>query len=99
MDGASFWQVTWWVTLPMLMPTISVAILLRLIDVLKTFDIIYTMTGGGPGISSETLNIYTYNQAFYYLNFGYASSILVIFFTIVAGLAVLVTYSRGKLEM
>lgn len=98
-DGASFWQVTWWVTLPMLMPTLSVAVLLRLIDVLKTFDIIYTMTGGGPGVSSETLNIYTYNQAFYYLNFGYSSAMLVIFFTIVAGIAVFVTYTRGKLEM
>lgn len=98
-DGASFWQITWGVTLPMLMPTLSVAILLRLIDVLKTFDIIYTMTGGGPGFSSETLNIYTYNQAFYYLNFGYASSVLVIFFAIVAGIALLVTYTRGKLEV
>ncbi len=98
-DGASFWQTTWHVTLPMLMPTLSVAVLLRMIDVLKTFDIIYTMTGGGPGFSSETLNIYTYNQAFYYLNFGYASSILVIFFTIVAGMALLVTYTRGKLEL
>lgn len=98
-DGASFWQTTWKITLPMLMPTLTVAILLRLIDVLKTFDIIYTMTGGGPGISSETLNIYTYGQSFSYLNFGYASSILVIFTTIVAGIALLVTYTRGKLEV
>lgn len=98
-DGASTWQVIWRVTLPMLMPTLSVAILLRLIDVLKTFDIIYTMTGGGPGVASETLNIYTYNQAFYYLNFGYSSAILVIFFTIVTGVALLVTYTRGRLEL
>ena len=62
-------------TLPMLLPTISVAGLLRFIDCIKTFDIIYGMTGGGPGFSSETLNIYTYNQAFYYFNFGYASAL------------------------
>lgn len=98
-DGASLWQTIWHVTLPMLLPTLSVGFLLRMIDVLKTFDIIYTMTGGGPGVSSETLNIYTYTQAFYYLNFGYASSILVIFFAIVAGVALLVTYTRGKLEV
>ncbi len=98
-DGASTLQVIFRITLPMLMPTLSVAFLLRMIDVLKTFDIIYTMTGGGPGFSSETLNIYTYNQAFYYLNFGYASSMLVIFFALVAGLALLVTYTRGKLEL
>ena len=98
-DGASFWQTTWKITLPMLMPTLIVAILLRLIDVLKTFDIIYTMTGGGPGNSSETLNIYTYGQSFSYLNLGYASAMLVIFSTIVAGIALLVTYTRGKLEV
>lgn len=98
-DGASYWQTLWRVTLPMLLPTISVAGLLRFIDCIKTFDIIYGMTGGGPGFSSETLNIYTYNQAFYYFNFGYASSLLVIFFTIVAGVSLLVAYSRRRLEV
>uniref|UniRef100_A0A7C1FHH3 Sugar ABC transporter permease n=1 Tax=Caldilinea aerophila TaxID=133453 RepID=A0A7C1FHH3_9CHLR len=98
-DGASYWQTLWRVTLPMLLPTISVAGLLRFIDCIKTFDIIYGMTGGGPGFNSETLNIYTYNQAFYYFNFGYASSLLVIFFTIVAGVSLLVAYSRRRLEV
>lgn len=97
-DGATYWQTTWRLTLPMLMPTISVAALLRFIDCIKTFDIIYSMTGGGPGFSSETLNIYTYNQAFYYFNFGYASSLLVIFFAIVMGLSLLVAYTRRRLE-
>lgn len=98
-DGASYWQTLWRVTLPMLLPTISVAGLLRFIDCIKTFDIIYGMTGGGPGFSSETLNIYTYNQAFYYFNFGYASALLVIFFTIVSGVSLLVAYSRRRLEV
>ena len=98
-DGASYWQILRKVTLPMLLPTISVAGLLRFIDCIKTFDIIYGMTGGGPGFSSETLNIYTYNQAFYYFNFGYASALLVIFFTIVTGISLLVTYSRRRLEV
>ena len=98
-DGASYWQTLGHVTLPMLLPTISVAGLLRFIDCIKTFDIIYGMTGGGPGFSSETLNIYTYNQAFYYFNFGYASALLVIFFTIVSGVSLLVAYSRRRLEV
>ena len=98
-DGASYWQILRRVTLPMLLPTISVAGLLRFIDCIKTFDIIYGMTGGGPGFSSETLNIYAYNQAFYYFNFGYASALLVIFFTIVTGISLLVTYSRRRLEV
>ncbi|MFN3979804.1 MAG: carbohydrate ABC transporter permease [Caldilinea sp.] len=98
-DGASYWQTLGRVTLPMLLPTISVAGLLRFIDCIKTFDIIYGMTGGGPGFSSETLNIYTYNQAFYYFNFGYASALLVIFFTIVSGVSLMVAYSRRQLEV
>jgi multiple sugar transport system permease protein len=98
-DGASAWQTLWRVTLPMLMPTVTIAALLRLIDALKTFDIIYAMTGGGPGFSSETLNIYTYNQAFSYFSFGYASSALVVFFAIVLGVSLLVSYTRRTVEV
>ena len=97
-DGANLFQTIWYITLPMLMPTISVAALLRLIDCLKTFDIIYTMTGGGPGVSSETLNIYTYQQGFYYYNFGYASAILILFFVMVMGVSLFVAYSRKRVE-
>lgn len=98
-DGASTWQTIRYITLPMLMPTVSVAALLRLIDALKTFDIIYTMTQGGPGYTSETLNIYAFIQSFQYFNFGYASSVLVIFFAVVLGVSLLVTYSRRSLEV
>ncbi len=95
-DGASAWQTIWYITLPLLVPTISVATLLRLIDALKTFDIIYTMTGGGPGFSSETLNIFAYQQAFSYFNFGYASSALVAFFAIVLGVSLFVLNTRRR---
>ncbi len=98
-DGASTWQTIRYITIPMLLPTVSVATLLRLIDALKTFDIIYAMTQGGPGFTSETLNIYTYVQAFGYFNFGYASSILVVFFGIVLGVSLLVTYTRRTVEI
>lgn len=97
-DGASPWQMTWHITLPLLWPTVAVAGLLRLIDAFKTFDIIYTMTGGGPNYASETLNIYVYQQAFSYYNFGYASSILVIFFAIIIGFTLLITYTRRVWE-
>ncbi len=93
-DGASGWQVTRLITLPLLVPTIVVATLLRLIDALKTFDIIYGMTGGGPGFASETLNIFTYQQAFQYFSFGYAASVLIVFFAIVLGVSLLFTSLR-----
>jgi len=97
-DGASPWQQLWSITLPLLRPTIVVAGLLRFIDGFKTFDIIYTMTGGGPNYGSETLNIYIYQQAFNYYNFGYASSMLVVFFAIIIGITLFITYLRKAAE-
>ena len=97
-DGANSFQIFFKITLPMIAPTISVAALLRLIDCLKTFDIIYVMTGGGPGASSESMNIYSYLFSFQYFNFGYASSLLVIFFTLVLGISLLTIVLRKKLE-
>ena len=98
-DGASPSQTLWRITLPMLLPTVSIAALLRLIDALKTFDIIYAMTGGGPGFASETLNIYAYQQAVSYFSFGYASAVQVLFFTLVLGMSLAVAYWRGAVEL
>ncbi len=97
-DGANPWQQLWRITLPLLRPTIVVAGLLRFIDGFKTFDIIYTMTGGGPNYASETLNIYIYEQAFNYYNFGYASSMLVVFFALIIGITLFITYLRKAWE-
>ena len=73
------------------------AAMLRLMDSLKTFDQIYVTTQGGPGIASQTLNLYIFEPAFQYLNFGYASALLVVlFFVILAGNLVLVTQRRGQ---
>ena len=98
-DGAGGWRMLWQITLPMLMPTVTIAALLRLIDALKTFDIIYAMTGGGPGYASETLNIYTYQQAFSYFSFGFASAALVVFFALVLGMSLLMTATRKVVEL
>lgn len=95
-DGASTLQTIRRITLPLLLPTIVVATLLRLIDALKTFDIIYTMTGGGPGFASETLNVFAYQQAFQYFSFGYAGSVLIVFFAIVLSLSLAFTYLRRE---
>ncbi|MFM7777531.1 MAG: carbohydrate ABC transporter permease [Alphaproteobacteria bacterium] len=96
-DGASPWQVFWRITIPLVRPTIVAAAMLRLMDSLKTFDQIYVTTQGGPGIASQTLNLYIFEQAFQYLNFGYASALLVVlFFVILSGNLVLVTQRRGQ---
>ena len=98
-DGASSWQVFRHVTLPLLTPTILVAVVLRSIDAFKTFDIIYTMTGGGPGFASETINIYAYTLGFQYFRFGAASSALVALLALVLGSSLIVLYLRRRWEV
>ncbi len=82
-DGASAWQILRYVTIPMVMPVILMAMILRLIDALKTFDIIFAMTGGGPGYASETLNIMGFKYSFEYFRMGQSSVILVALFIVV----------------
>ena len=93
-DGASTAQMFWHITLPLLRPTIVVAVLFRAIDCLKTFDIIYVMTQGGPGFASETLNVYTFQVGLFYFHIGYASSLLVILFALVLGVSLLLIKVR-----
>ena len=93
-DGASKWQMLWQITLPLVRPAIVTAMLFRLIDSLKTFDIIFVMTQGGPGGASDTINIYLFNTAFSYFQMGTASSMVVIFFSIILGLSLLIVRIR-----
>lgn len=97
-DGASRWQSFRLIMLPMLRPTIMVALLFRLIDCLKTFDIIYGTTQGGPGFASETLNLYIYKTGFDYFRLGYAAAALVVFFTIVLSMSLLLIVLRRRAE-
>lgn len=82
-DGANSWQVFRKITLPLVSPTILVAVLLRLIDVIKTFDIIYSTTKGGPNFATENINILAYSTTFSYFEFGKAAAITVLFFIVV----------------
>jgi multiple sugar transport system permease protein len=84
-DGASAVQLFWYLTLPMLRPTLMVALMFRSIDALKTFDIIYVITQGGPAYASETLNLYGFSQGFLYFNMGYGSALLIMYFLLVMG--------------
>ena len=77
-DGASRLQLFRFITLPLLRPTIAVALIFRTMDSLKTFDTIYVMTEGGPNNASEILNIYVFQTGFKYFHMGYASALAVI---------------------
>jgi multiple sugar transport system permease protein len=74
-DGAGRWQLFRTLTLPLLQPLIIVTVLIRAMDIFKTFDTIYVMTGGGPGSATETASFYTYLQGLQFFSFGYAAAI------------------------
>ncbi len=73
-DGANAWQVFRNITLPLLRPVLMVCIVIRAIDAFRVFDIVWTITKGGPARSTEVFSIYAYKQAFVYLNFDLGSA-------------------------
>ena len=82
-DGASALQRFRHLTFPMMLPTLMVAAMLRVMDLLKVIDIVYVMTGGGPGHLSETINLYNYLAALSYDKIGYGSAIALVLLVIV----------------
>jgi multiple sugar transport system permease protein len=76
-DGASPFRIFRRITLPLLLPTIVTAAVLRSVDLLRFFDIIYITTQGGPGNASNTLNIYGFRVGFEFFNIGYASALMI----------------------
>jgi multiple sugar transport system permease protein len=74
-DGLSAWQRFRHVVLPLLVPSIVVAVAFRAVQAYGAFDIVYVMTGGGPGGSTETVSLYAFQSYFRYLDFGYGSAI------------------------
>ena len=74
-DGATRWQYFWKVALPLLKPTLIAGAILSLVGSLKYFDLIYVMTGGGPGTSTELMATYMYKLSFSQFNMGYGSAV------------------------
>jgi raffinose/stachyose/melibiose transport system permease protein len=79
-DGANRWQVTRWIVLPMLMPTIKLCVFFSVLGALQFFDLIMPLTGGGPSDATQTLVTYLYNYGITRLRIGYGSAVGVILF-------------------
>lgn len=92
-DGASAWWRLWHITIPLLKPTIFVALIFRTLDAFRVFDLLYALTGGGPGTATEPIALYTHAIILQHLRFGYGSALSVVVFVITFGLALL--YIRG----
>lgn len=82
-DGASGLQQFRYITLPLLAPVIAVVLLIRVMDCFKLFDVIYTLTYGGPGKSTEVVSLYIYKEGLKYFQIGRATSMSWIFLVIV----------------
>jgi len=95
-DGAGVWQMFRYITWPLIMPFMMVAAIIRTIDAVKSFDIIYAITQGGPGTASETINLYLYSVAFAYYDVGYGSAIAVVFFVLIVALSMLLLHLRKR---
>ncbi|MEK1850620.1 MAG: sugar ABC transporter permease [Phyllobacterium sp.] len=85
LDGASSWRQFWDLTLPFLKPVIAIALLLRVMDALRLFDLVFVLTGGGPADRTKVLSLYIYQVAYRFADTGYAAaiSLFVLFATII----------------
>jgi multiple sugar transport system permease protein len=96
MDGASDWRQFREITLPLLRPALLVAVLFRALDAFRVFDVIYVLTAGGPGTSTEPISLYTFNTLLQHLRFGYGSALSMIIFVTTFVLALLYIRLAGR---
>jgi multiple sugar transport system permease protein len=89
-DGASASKIFWNITLPLLRPMIFLSLLFRLMDAMKRFDSIYVMTGGGPGNSTETLDLHIYFATFENLQVGYSAAMGCVLLVLIFGVSIVI---------
>lgn len=83
-DGANWWQMTWRVKLPMVMHVIAITLMMRLIDAFRVLEVIFVLTFGGPGDSTEILSLKIYKTAFIGQQLGVAAAISLLLLVVVA---------------
>jgi ABC-type sugar transport system permease subunit len=96
MDGAGSWWRFRHVTLTLLRPALLVALIFRSVDAFRVFDLVYVLTGGGPGTATEPLGLYTFSALFQNLRFGYGAALGVVIFGLAFLLALLYIRSFGE---
>ncbi len=98
-DGCSNLQMFRYITFPLLLPTILVVLLLRMMDSLKLYDLVYVMTGGGPGDASETISFYLYKVGFKNFEIGRAAAGSYFLLIVLIGISmILINLLRGKFK-
>jgi multiple sugar transport system permease protein len=95
-DGAGYWRTFVRIVLPQIWPVMAVAILIRGLDLVRIFDIIWALTGGGPGTMTETISIYTYIQGFQQFETSYTAAIA---FLVIAILTIIVVWAIRRMGL
>jgi ABC-type sugar transport system permease subunit len=98
-DGAGAWRGFTAITLPLLIPSVSVVLILRTIDAFKVFDLVYVLTGGGPANGTQTIAFFTYEQAFSDQAFGYGSALAVVIVACILVLSAIYLRAMRRSEM
>ena len=83
LENASGWQQFWGITFPLMLPMSAAVYFIRVVESFKIIDTVFVMTGGGPGISTETLTLYAYQEGFKKFNLGYTSALSFMFLAVV----------------
>jgi multiple sugar transport system permease protein len=74
-DGAGYWRIFFLIVLPSIWPVMAIALLIRLLDLFRLFDVVWALTQGGPGTMTETISIFTYNQGFRQFETSYTAAV------------------------
>ena len=82
-DGGNSWQICNKLTLPMMSKVIAIAVLIRGIDLFRVFDYVFVMTSGGPGTSTYSLSLYSWQQTFSFVKWGYGATLSLVTLIIV----------------
>jgi multiple sugar transport system permease protein len=83
LENASPWQQFWGITFPLMLPMSAAVIFIRIVESFKIIDTVFVMTGGGPGVSTETLTLFAYQEGFKKFNLGYTSALSFLFLAVV----------------
>lgn len=99
LDGATPWQSFRRITLPLLVPQMTIAVLLRAAQAFGVFDLIQVLTGGGPAGATETIAIYIYTTVMRYLDFGYGSALVVVVFLVLMSAVAIAAWLLQRLPL
>jgi multiple sugar transport system permease protein len=97
-DGAGGWRMLWRITLPLLRPVAAFLIMIRFMQIFNSFDLVYVLTGGGPGTASRTLSFNLYQEGLVNYNIGLTAAmtwLIVIIVTIIINIFILIVF-RGQ---